>query len=161
MCGPENLELLIVSLCKTNYPAHMRRGKVIGLSVCRHHEIAISRVLGICVCSNYNKSIDIGEKLVSVRFKWLNMAHWHYKLCIFRSACLWFTDCPHSMCDVTRLRMFDLNVGKGRQVMKCIQQVECFNTSYIIIILCYNYQWPQSAWGIVLWRALVGKIFIA
>ena len=49
------------------------------------------------------------------------MAHWHYKLCIFRSARLWFTDCTHSMCDVTRLCiMLNLNVGKGRQVMNAL-----------------------------------------
>ena len=99
----------------------MRRGKVIGLSVCCcHHEITKSRVLGICACCNYNESVDFGEKLVSVRFELLNMAPWHYKSCIFRSACLWFTNRTHSICDVSRLRMLNLNVGKGRQVMKCI-----------------------------------------
>ena len=54
------------------------RGKVIGsiLSVrCRHHEITRSQVLRICVCCMYNESIDIDEKLVYVRFKWLKMAY--------------------------------------------------------------------------------------
>ena len=106
------------------YPVCMHRGKVIGLSVCLSvclsvvtTKIAISRVLDIRACCNYNELVDIGEKLVCVRFEWLNMAHWHYKSCIFGSACLWFTDRTHSMCDVTLLRMLDLNVGKGRQVM--------------------------------------------
>ena len=34
-----------------------------------------SRVLGICACCNYHESVDIGEKLVSVCFELLNMAH--------------------------------------------------------------------------------------
>ena len=38
-------------------------------------KIARSRVLGICSCCNYHKLVDIGEKLVSVRFESLNMAH--------------------------------------------------------------------------------------
>ena len=45
------------------------RGKVIGLSVCLSvvtTKIAISRAVGIRVCCNYNESVDIGEKLVSV-----------------------------------------------------------------------------------------------
>ena len=51
----------------------------------------------------------------------MNMAHWCYKSCIFRSACLWFTNRTHYMCDVTRLLMLDINIGKGCQVMKCVQ----------------------------------------
>ena len=106
--------------------AHVQGVKQSVLSViCRLSVVATkitrSRVLGICTCCSYNESVDIGEKLVSARFELLNMAHWHYKMCIFRSACLWFTDRTHFMCDVTRLRMLDLNVSKGRQVMKCIQ----------------------------------------
>ena len=38
-------------------------------------KIARSRVLGICACCNYHESVDIVEKLVSVRFELLNMAH--------------------------------------------------------------------------------------
>ena len=38
-------------------------------------KIARSRVLGICACCNYHELVDIGEKLVSVRFELLNMAH--------------------------------------------------------------------------------------
>ena len=38
-------------------------------------KIARSRVLGICACYNYHKLVDIGEKLVSVCFELLNMAH--------------------------------------------------------------------------------------
>ena len=37
--------------------------------------IAISRVLGICVRCNYHGLVDIREKLVSVCFELLNMAH--------------------------------------------------------------------------------------
>ena len=57
------------------------RGKAIGF-VCDLFvvvvvitKIARSRVLGICVCCNYHELVDIGEKLVSVRFELLNMAH--------------------------------------------------------------------------------------
>ena len=38
-------------------------------------KIAKFQVLGICAYCNYNESIDIFVKLVSVRFKLLNMAH--------------------------------------------------------------------------------------
>ena len=40
-------------------------------------KIAKSRVLGICACCKHNElvDIDICEKLVSVRFKLLDMAH--------------------------------------------------------------------------------------
>ena len=38
-------------------------------------KIARSRVLGICECCNYHELVDIGEKLVSVRFELLNTAH--------------------------------------------------------------------------------------
>ena len=45
-------------------------------AICRRrHEIARSGVLSICSCCNYHELVDIGEKLVSVRFKLLNMAH--------------------------------------------------------------------------------------
>ena len=58
-------------------------------------KIARSRDLGICACCKHNELVDICEKLVSVRFKLLNRAHKCYKLCIFHSACLWFTDHTH------------------------------------------------------------------
>ena len=48
------------------------------LSVCLSvvaTKIARSQVLGICACCNYNESVDIGEKLVSVHLELLNMAH--------------------------------------------------------------------------------------
>ena len=38
-------------------------------------KIARSRVLGICMCCKHNKLVDICEKLVSVHFKLLDMAH--------------------------------------------------------------------------------------
>ena len=59
-------------------------------------KIARSQDLDICVCYKHNKLIDIGAKLVSVRFKLLNMAHKCYKSCFFHSVCLWFTDHTHS-----------------------------------------------------------------
>ena len=63
-------------------PHTYTRGKAIGF-VCRLSvvvvvvvtKIARSRVLGICVCCNYHEWVDISEKLVSVRFELLNMAH--------------------------------------------------------------------------------------
>ena len=78
-------------------PRACARGKVIGLSVVVvvivvvvvGTKIARSRLLGICVYSKHNESVDIGEKLVSIHFELLNVAHKRYKLCIFHSACLW------------------------------------------------------------------------
>ena len=32
-------------------------------------KIARSRVLGICACCKHNQSVDIGEKLVCIRFR--------------------------------------------------------------------------------------------
>ena len=127
----DQLPLGISIICIIITPRTCARGKAIGFVcrlssvVCRLSsvvttKIARSRVLGICAYCNYNESVDIDEKLVSAGFELLNMTHWCYKSCIFHSACLWFTDCTHSMCDVTRLRMLDFDVGKGRQVMKCI-----------------------------------------
>ena len=45
------------------------------LSIVITMKIAKPRVLGICACCNYNESVYIGEKLVSVQFELLNMAH--------------------------------------------------------------------------------------
>ena len=59
-------------------------------------KITRSQDPGVYVCWKYNESVHICEKLVSVCFELLNMAHKHYKLCIFCSACLWFTDRTHS-----------------------------------------------------------------
>ena len=38
-------------------------------------KITRSGVLSICSCCNYHELVDIGEKLVSVHFELLNMAH--------------------------------------------------------------------------------------
>ena len=51
-------------------------------------KIATSGDLGICTRCNHDKLVDIGEKLVLARLKWLKMA---YKSCDICSACLWFT----------------------------------------------------------------------
>ena len=59
-------------------PCTCTRGKAIGfvfLSVVVVTKIARSQVLHICVCCNYHELVDIVEKLVSMRFKLLNMAH--------------------------------------------------------------------------------------
>ena len=83
-------------------PHTCARGKVICLYVCRcccrrcWHKIARSRDLDVCVCWKPNELADICEKLVSVCFELLNMAHKRYKSCIFHSVCLWFTDRTHS-----------------------------------------------------------------
>ena len=92
--------LLLNGLQHYYYPARMRRGKKnrFCLSVVVVTKIARSRILGICACCDYHELVDIGEKVVSVRSELLNMAHYPYKSCIFRSACLWFTDCTHSTC---------------------------------------------------------------
>ena len=59
----------------------MRKGKTIGF-VCLLYVVAVvvtkitrSRILGIYACCNYHELVDIGQKLVSVHFKLLNMAH--------------------------------------------------------------------------------------
>ena len=65
-------------------PHACTRGKAIGF-VCHLYiclfvvvvvtKIARSRVLRFCVCCNYHELVDTGEKLVSVWFVLLNMAH--------------------------------------------------------------------------------------
>ena len=59
------------------YPAHVQGVKqsVLSVVVVIVTKIARSRVLGICACCNYYELVDIGEKLVSVCFELLNMAH--------------------------------------------------------------------------------------
>ena len=54
---------------------HVQGVKQSVLSVVVVMKIARSQVLGICACCNYHGLVDIGEKLVSVCFKLLNMAH--------------------------------------------------------------------------------------
>ena len=109
-------------------------------------KIARSRVLGICACCNYHRLVDIGEKLVSVCFKLLNMA-WHGMAWLTSAtnrafsvqlACgLPTAPTPHA--DVTQLRMLDLNTGKDRQVMKWIlHELECFPSAWSASVICYN-----------------------
>ena len=92
-------------------PRACTRGKVIGLYVChcrccccrrcQHENHQISRCRHL-LCWKHNESVDICEKLVSVRFtELLSMAHKCYKSYIFRSACLWFTD--HTQSDLAFL----------------------------------------------------------
>ena len=38
-------------------------------------KIARSQVLGICACCNYHELVDICEKMASVHFELLSMAH--------------------------------------------------------------------------------------
>ena len=61
------------------------------------NSFCILSLFGLDTLCKHNESVDIGEKLVSVRFEWLNKAHKRYKSCIFPSACLWFTDHTHSI----------------------------------------------------------------
>ena len=75
---------------------------VVGINVIVSIKIARSQDLGICVCCNHNESVDIGEKLASVRFELLNMAHKRYKLCIFCSAVVYR---PHPLCSMCFLLM--------------------------------------------------------
>ena len=62
-------------------PRACARGKAISFVCCLSSvivvimKIARSGVLSICSCCNYHELVDIGEKLVSVRFEVLNMAH--------------------------------------------------------------------------------------
>ena len=82
-----------IILLLTIIPRACARGKVIGCCQRRQHE---NRQISRSASCNHNESVDIGEKLTSVRFEQLNMAHKRYKSCIFCSACLWFTDRTHS-----------------------------------------------------------------
>ena len=50
---------------------------------CRHENRHIYRVLGIWTTSKHNELIKIGEKLSSLHFKSLGMAHELHKACIF------------------------------------------------------------------------------
>ena len=59
---------------------------------CRRHENhPILRYRYLCVLALW-----IGRYLWKTGFCTLRMAHKHYRLCIFGSACLWFTYCTHS-----------------------------------------------------------------
>ena len=62
-------------------PHACARGKAIGFVCCLSSVVVMkitrSRVLGICVCCNYHKLVDISEKLVPVCFELLNMARAH------------------------------------------------------------------------------------
>ena len=74
-------------------------------------KIARSQLLDICAYYKHNESVDIGEKLVSVRFELLNIAHKRYKSCIFCSVCLWFTDGTHSAPHVLSAHAHKYNIG--------------------------------------------------
>ena len=54
---------------------HVQGVKQSVLSVVVVMKISRSQILGICACCNYHELVDIGEKLVSVHFQLLNMAH--------------------------------------------------------------------------------------
>ena len=77
---------------------------------------ARSQDLDIYAFCEYNKSVDIGENLVSVHFKLLNVA-------ATNCACLWVTDHTHFAGHVLmmRLRMLKLSVGTSCQVIEFIQ----------------------------------------
>ena len=113
-------------------------------------KITRSRLLGICSCYKHNKSVDIREILVSVRFELLNVAHKRYKSCIFRSACLWFTDHTHSAGHVLmmRLRMLELDVGRGHQVKS--SYVCSYMQLCVSMLLHYHYTMAAERAGYVL-----------
>ena len=139
-------------------PRACTRGKAIGF-VCRLSsvvttKIARSRVLGICACCNYNESVDIGEKLVSVCFELLNVAPWCYKSCIFRSACLWFTNLTHSMYDVTRLDCA-CSTSVQVRVAKSWSAYSYTSERSASILAIYFATMAVERAGYVLWRALV------
>ena len=72
------------------------------------------------MCCNQNELIDIGEKLASVRFELLNMAHKCYKSRIFRSACLWFTDRTHSaLCAFCSCAQLQVKIVHGHCTATC------------------------------------------
>ena len=61
-------------------PRACTKGKAIGLPgrpsvIVVGTKIARSRVLGICACCKHKQSVDIGEKLVYMRFELLKKAY--------------------------------------------------------------------------------------
>ena len=74
MCPTDSLTKLLGSLHLLLPRAHAQGSFVCRLSAVVT-KIARSRVLYIYACYNYHELVDIGEKLVSVRFELLNMAH--------------------------------------------------------------------------------------
>ena len=91
-------------------------------------KIAKSQDLGICACCKHNESVDICEKLVSVRFELYASAHKCYKSCIFGSECLWFTDHTHSICsNVLSAHAHNYNSGKYVKVVSGL----CDTVSYM------------------------------
>ena len=59
----------------------------------------------MCSCCIYHELVDIGEK----------------KSCFFVRHAYGLPTAPIPCADLTQLCMLDLDAGKGRQVMKCIQ----------------------------------------
>ena len=108
-------------------PRACARGKVCMCAVVVGTKIASSRDLGICACCKH-ESVDICEKRVSVRFELLNMAHERYKSCIFRSACLWFTDRTHSAPCARAHSARAHNCNSGKQV-KVIRGLLLYDTT--------------------------------
>ena len=81
------------------YPAHMHRGKVIGLSVClsvcqsvslsvcRHHENRQISNLGLRAARKRNQSVEIRERLAWVYFESFGTVHGCHKKVSFLAHC--------------------------------------------------------------------------
>ena len=52
------------------------------------------------------------------------MAHEHYKLCIFRSTCLWYTDRTHSAGHVLSAHAHKLESISSRRRLSCLHRVD-------------------------------------
>ena len=61
-----------------NYPVHMHRGEVIGLSVCCRHSLDFD-ILGTWLIRKYNESVQVGEKLALVCLKSSGTAYKRHK----------------------------------------------------------------------------------
>ena len=66
-----SLMYLVLSLPR----AHAQGVKQLSVVVVVGTKIARSRVLGVCACYKHNQSVDIGEKIVCMRFEFLKKAY--------------------------------------------------------------------------------------
>ena len=110
-------------------------------------KIARSWVLGICACCNYNKSVDIGEKLVFCVLRIaergslsLQIVHFPFSMpMVYRLHPL------HVLADVTQLRMLDLKVGAPQTlpIISMLTAAELYCTC-----IC-NISWPKKLYPVL------------
>ena len=107
-------------------------------------KIPRSQALGICVCCNYRKLVDIIKKQVSCVLNcWTRLTSaTNHSFSIQHAYDLPTAPTPHT--DLTQLRMLDLNVGKGRHIMKCIQ----LQLWVVLAILCYSVWRVHRVWAL-------------